>query len=366
MECPGNVDISKMVSHQGNTYLCGIYTDGTLTIQGDTIHNFGGTDGFICKFDHDGSLQWLNRIGGSGDDDAPAIAILNDRVYVTGKFKSNILYFTPSNLVGLSNNTDSYLAEYDLDGNYINHVRLFSGTSVETVRDMLANPHTGNLAVIAVFKTEIQYTDTAGSVTLAARSAKDHILATVSTDGIVQDTAIFWNSAVKSVSKYINLNQDQGYYVGGDIYETIYFDESNQLTGGTTTVSDAFLVSVDANLDFQWARSGGSTGSDHVNAATADNYGNAYISGKSSGDIVFDSTSSHTSASISGFGGTDFYLAKYNKNGVLQWLNLKGSIGNDNSLGLAQNGELVQFCGNTVDTVIFNNDTLKSSSLTDV
>ena len=58
------------------------------------MNNFGDQDGFVCKFDPSGNLQWLNRIGGAGRDIAVTLAIANNNLYVAGDFRSAILSFT--------------------------------------------------------------------------------------------------------------------------------------------------------------------------------------------------------------------------------------------------------------------------------
>lgn len=78
--------------------------------------------------------------------------------------------------------------------------------------------------------------------------------------------------------------------------------------------------------------SAGGTGGDFGNDIVVDAGGNVYITGYFSGTATFGTTTK-TSA-----GANDFFVAKYNPAGLLQWVQTAGGTGEDLSFGLALDG----------------------------
>jgi gliding motility-associated-like protein len=368
LKCDGAVVPYDIVTdNTGGIYVTGTYKTSTLYIKGDTLHNFGGDDCFIVKFNTSGAVQWLKRIGGTGDEESVSLVIVNNTIYVAGSFKSPKLYFTGASSLTNENNYDSFIASYDLNGNFISAVKVFGGTDVQRIKDMIYNATINNFAMVAQFKNQIKYTDLSGPVTVTAKSSKDLIIVKTDLTGIVQDTARYTTNPQNSILKDINRTFDNGYYLSGDLFGTVNFGGGNTITGHLpTTTADMLIVKVNQNLDFQWSRKGGSTGFDHANNAIADKYSNIYVTGKVEADVTFDSTATLQSHTILGFGGQDLFLAKYNKLGTLQWVKRKGDQGTDDGYGIIQRENLVQFCGNISGQVIFNNDTLSTSGITDI
>ena len=368
LKCNDDVSpLNVITDNSNNVYLAGTYNNATLQIGTDTINNFGEQDGFICKFDQNGTLLWLKRIGGTLQDETVSLVIVGNNLYVAGNFKSPVLYFTPTNTLTNTDNFDSYLAQYDLNGNFIAATSIFYGTSVERVKQMIFDPVQNDLLFLGQFKSQLKYFDGITEVTVPTRSStnKDLFIAKSNFSGAIQDTAIYTTTVVNSILNDINLSQDNGYYLSGSLYGTIYFDQSDSIKGNSTTNSDALVLKVNTNLDFQWARKGGGIGYDHANSANSDKFGNVYLTGKVESTVTFDSTATLQSHSIASFGAQDLYVAKYNKLGTLQWIKRKGDAGNDDGYGMAQRENLVQFCGNYAGEVVFNTDTLKSSGTSD-
>lgn len=367
MKCSGNVTpIDVITDNSGNIYVTGTYNSGILYIGSDTLQNKGGDDAFIAKFNNNGVLQWMKRIGGNLDDETTSLVIIGSNLWVGGSYKSTPVYFSPTVSLANVNNFDSFIAQYDLNGNLITAVRIFSGTDVQRIKDILYNSTNNRLLILAQYKNQIRYTGASGAVTLTAKSTKDLIVAVSDLSGVIQDTAIYATNPQNSILKDINHSNDGGFYLSGDLFGTVNFGGGNTITGHSTTTADMMILKIDQNLDFQWVRHGGALGYDHANNAVADIYGNIYVTGKVESNATFDSTATLQSQVFTDFGAQDLYLAKYNKLGNLQWVKRKGNAGNDDGSGLIQRENLVQFCGNISGQVIFNVDTLKSSGTTDV
>ncbi len=368
MECAGAVLPVDIISDaNNNTYVTGTYAGATLTIGSRSVTNAGGLDVFIAKFNNLGVLQWLVSIGGNADDEVASLMLNGNNLYVAGNFQSTLLYFTPTVSIPNDNNWDSFIATYNLNGVYQSHTKIFGGNDVERIKEVLFDAVNNRFVIIAMFKAQIVYTDLNGPVTLPVRSNnKDLFLATANVSGVILDTAVYTTTVQNAVLKNINLSNDNGYYVSGSLYGTVRFDATHSITGTVANTSDMIVVKVNNNLDFQWARKAGGTGNDHVNSSIQDKYGNIYLAGKGEAAITFDSTATLRSAVLPNIGGSDLIIAKYNKQGTLQWAFRKGDTGNDNGYGLVQTENLIQFCGNVAGEVIFNQDTLTTSGISDI
>ena len=59
---------------EGGVAVVGNFT-GTLRAESAAVSSAGGADAFVLRTNADGSVRWLHRIGGAGDDGASAVVI---------------------------------------------------------------------------------------------------------------------------------------------------------------------------------------------------------------------------------------------------------------------------------------------------
>lgn len=90
----------------GSIYVCGV-TEGSLAGQG----NSGAVDAFLAKYDPDGTLQWTRQFGTSGEDGAYALTVgLDGAIYVGGEATGSL-----DDQIAIGK-IDGFLAKYDSDG----------------------------------------------------------------------------------------------------------------------------------------------------------------------------------------------------------------------------------------------------------
>ncbi|MCE2906227.1 MAG: SBBP repeat-containing protein, partial [Anabaena sp. CoA2_C59] len=97
---------SLTTGSDGAIYVAG-YTDGNL----DGQVNSGGVDSFVTKYNTDGTKAWTKLLGTSGDDRANSLTTGSDgAIYVAG--------YTGGNLDGQTNSGggDSFVTKYNTDG----------------------------------------------------------------------------------------------------------------------------------------------------------------------------------------------------------------------------------------------------------
>ena len=129
----------------------------------------------------------------------------------------------------------------------------------------------------------------------------------------------------------------------GNVYVTGHF-MSNHISFGNitlnksdtgTTGADFFIVKYDPNGTPLWAKSaaGFSTefGQNQGQAVITDRIGNVYVTGRFSGPhIIFDQDTLTNSVSYY----FDYFIAKYDPNGVLQWVKNSGGTNDDRGLAI--------------------------------
>lgn len=113
-----------------------------------------------------------------------------------------------------------------------------------------------------------------------------------------------------------------------------------------------FLVAANAfSQTFHWAKQAGANQNDVGNAITADQFGNSYVTGSFKGTVTFGGIS------LTSFGSSDIFVAKYNSGGTCVWAQQAKGLFNDwgNSIS-------VDAAGNVYVTGIVGGGTIQFSS----
>ncbi len=89
---PGqNVPAALAVDPQSNVYVAG-FGEGQMAIDDQILTSSGGRDGFIVKFDKNGTLQWVRHPSCSGDDSITSLAFSNGGVSFAGKYRGTLTF----------------------------------------------------------------------------------------------------------------------------------------------------------------------------------------------------------------------------------------------------------------------------------
>ncbi len=95
----------------------------------------------------------------------------------------------------------------------------------------------------------------------------------------------------------------------------------------STGNNDCFLVKLDPNGSFLWAKGFGGTGLDRINGITTDVTGNIYVTGYYAGTVDFDPGPGITS--LSAVAGSDFFVSKFSPSGNYIWTKTIGGANTD-------------------------------------
>ena len=266
--------------------------------------------------------RWLQQIGGPQDDLPSGVATdASGNTIAAGNFSGTVQIDGLSLTSPVGSNRNLYVVKYDPQGTVLWARRAgdagpgsgYSATSLSVTTDAL-----GDVYVVGDYTGRITF----GSTTLVSTGfGINAFVAKYSANGTP-----LWAQTVsgnQGADNYtVAVDGAGNVLVGGSYYGTISFGTLS-LTSLSPMDGDVFLAKYNSQGVIQWARSIGGSSDDYVSSVCSDTQGNVYISGS------FASYATFGTQSVVSNGGTDVYLAKYNAQGTLQWVNSYGGATND-------------------------------------
>lgn len=251
-----------VVDAAGNVYTTGYYS-GTVDFDpGAGVSNLtsaGSSDIFISKIDGSGNLVWAKSIGGGGADSPMAIAIdATGNVYITGGFATTADFDPGPGTFNMTSagQTDIYIAKYDASGNFVWAKGIIGGTWYDHGYSILVDG-TGNVHVVGRF-----------------------------------------------------------YYQGG----ARDFDPGPGTFFLTADWEDIFILKLDNNGNFIWAKDIGNVLESRGYSVALDAAGNVYTTGYFLGTVDFDpGAGTYNLTSVGGSTGWDVFYSKLDANGNFVW-----------------------------------------------
>jgi len=135
------------VDGSGNILVAGSFS-GAVNLGGSDLVSAGAGDVFIAKYNAGGAHQWSERFGGTGEDEANAVAVdVSGNVVVTGYFDGTT-NLGGANLVS-AGNKDIFLAKYDANGLH-QWSQSFGGTDYDQGNGVAVD-NLGNVVVTGLF-----------------------------------------------------------------------------------------------------------------------------------------------------------------------------------------------------------------------
>ncbi|MBD1211906.1 MAG: SBBP repeat-containing protein, partial [Dolichospermum circinale Clear-D4] len=283
----------------GNVYAAG-YTNGAFT--GAT--NLGSNDGFITKYTAAGTLAWVKQFGTAADDTSVGISVdSNGNSYVIGKtygaFAGNVTQGA----------YDAYIAKYDTNGTQT-WIKQF-GTNQDDEAIGVSLDSNDNIYVLGA---------TAGAFAGNTNaSGLDVFVSKYNSSG----TQAWVKQLGSSGNNYANINGISTDSTG-NVFITGYTDGA--FSGNTSLGSyDGFVAKYSTTGTLAWVKQFGTTSDDYSIASKTDSAGNTYVAGWTSGQLTGNTA----------LGGYDGFLAKYNTSGTRLWVKQFGTSSNDYANGLS-------------------------------
>jgi hypothetical protein len=285
-------------------YVAG-YTDWRLPKQ----DHVGRDDAFVARLTAGGRVLWIRQFGSGGDDQATSIAVEGDRVFVGG--------WTGGSLErGVRRGgTDGFVARFAANGTML-WVRQFGGHGDDAVGGLATD---GRRAFAAGW--------TSGGLHGPTKGGADGFMQAFGVTGRAVWTRQYGTSGDDMLTS-VALRRGE-LYAAGSTTGTLPFETSS---GGL----DVILGRFDKAGGPTWLRQFGSTGDDEAAAIGVSEDG-AYVAGSTTGELT-----GQTAA-----GESDAFAVRFFRSGVEAWTQQFGTTDYDRAYGAALDGRGMFVVGTT-------------------
>lgn len=304
---------------------------------------------------------WARSGLGDGLNEGSDVAVdPSGNVFITGLYESPTLVFGNDTLFNTTGGYDVYIVKYDGAGNVLwarSSVHSNSGIDGGTA---IATDNLGNVYVTGFFQSnKISFgTDTLNNLSAAGN---DNIFL-VKYDAAGNEIWLRGEGGSGNMSDYsygVTTDPNGNVLITGMMQSATVIFGSTSLTNNG--ISDVFLAKYDPAGNVLWATNAGGTGPDFGKGVVTDTSGNIYVTGSFRSVPAHFGTYNINSTNSSAL---DYFVAKFNSSGTVQWAKSGGGITNDEGYSIAVDAaENIYVCGYfTSFTMIVGQDTLQDSA----
>ena len=335
----------------GDVYITGFYS-GTVDFDPNTatfnLTSNGTSDGFIQKLDGNGNFLWAkSEVSGAITTDA------NGNVYLTGSYQGTVDFDPNAGTFSLTSNgsSDIFIQKLDANGNFI-WAKSMGGTLGGESGSSITTDANGNVYLTGSYQGTVDFDPNAGTFNLTSNGNQDIFIQKLDANG-----NFLWAKSMGSPLGYeygfsITTSPSGNIYVTGSYQGTVDFDPNAGIFNLTSNGGqDVYILKLDANGNFLWAKSMGALETDVSNCVTTDSFGNVYITGFFDGTVDFDPGSAIFNLTTNN--QSDIFIQKLDAGGNFVWAISVGGAGEDFSESItidASNGVYIAgYFGYTVD-----------------
>ena len=299
----------------------------------------GQDDIYVQKSDKNGNFIRAISMGGAGDQDrGESIAIdNNDHIYVTGSFEGTV-DFDPgpgSHFLTSHGGSDFFVLKLDADANFVWAVNI-GGEGYEYSR-FITTDHSGGVIITGSMNSFSADFDpgpgthflsmTEGVIFILKLDSAANFIWAKNMGGMISTDYFTWGRSVC-------LDNQQNIYATGVFGGVSDFDPGNGTYNLTSHGNnDAFILKLDVNGNFIWAKNVGSTGDDRGESIKTDLSGNLYICGSFRNTADFDP--GPADFELTSEGQSDIFILKLDASGNFIWARSMGSWDYDYANSLA-------------------------------
>jgi hypothetical protein len=307
----------------GNIYINGFFT-GTATFGSLTpLTSAGNSDVFVAKYNNSGTPQWVRQGGGLNSDySTKIVSDASGNVYIIGFFQGSATFGSLAPITGLGL-YDCYIVKYNTSGTALWAQKASVSSGGAIYGNSVGLDASGNVYITGYFYGTATFGSLAPIASIGSGNAI-FVARLISSDGFfawVQSPTTNFNGG--GGGNDIALDALGNVYLTGSFYGTATFGSLPSIT--SSGASDIFVAKYNSSGVAQWIKqAGGSTNNDEGIRIALDASVNIYITGYFNGTATFG-----TLPPLTSLGAKDIFIAKYNSNGVEQWVQKAGGIGSD-------------------------------------
>ena len=278
------------VSSSGDVYTTGEFS-GTISYAGSSLVSGGGTDVFVARLSSTATPTWALRSGGSGNDLASAIELLDDGSWViAGSFSTTMR--VGANTLTSAGSTDAFYASGTQAGAFSSS-QGFGGTLTDSATSV--DSSATQIFIGGSFQDAANLGD---AIRVSAGSSDVFVVSITRSTSVVE-----WSAAGGGTGADVLY----GVVAGPDGYPVLAGSFSGTATFGSTALTsvgglDAFLARATSGATFSGASRSGGASDDAVQAITSTST-SLYVAG------YFSGTAAIGAPTLASKGLTDGFLA---------------------------------------------------------
>ena len=327
-----SANIKTITDYQNNLYTVGyfygeIFFDSNTSLIGG---GYGESYSYIKKTDSYGNLLWAKLIGEGGDNYVSDILETNENgnnyLYISGFFHGTVDFDNSINTHSYT--TDDYyfagfLLKLDSNGNFI-WVKIFDNPQKEdfvfsidsdSQNNIIVTGFTDSLNYPFLFDTNYEFDGFFSKLLISKIDINGNIVWNFDTP--------YNNGMVAGIS--VKTDSQNNVIVSGTFNHQVSFGLSNNfITHGNQYSTDIFILKLDENSNYIWAKQVGGLYNDGASQMVLDSNNDIYIRGFFKDTVDFDPDTNNSFILYGGGSGnadSDTYLLKLDNDGNFQWVN---------------------------------------------
>ncbi|MFN4233588.1 MAG: T9SS type A sorting domain-containing protein [Bacteroidia bacterium] len=317
--------ITILGTYSNNSDSLSFLTNGSIKIPPSS----GGQDLFVAQLDANGAVQWAEKIGGSGHEDAGAVAYFSNGDFIVAGTYNVDINIGSNNYVSQGND-DIFIVKYNSNRTQAWSLTTGNGINNISVSDLKVRSN-GDF----YFGGELRGSADFDSNTITSNGESDAYLAKYDSTGAYIFAVNMGGSLNDGLTKIFidNFNQTyvSGFYSGSNVSIG-----STNLTAATNT--DIFFVKMNSNDSILFAKTANGNGNNMPNglyvAGTGANK-KIYLSGTFENVLNFGiSTATNNPEQRASLGQKDVFLAYYDSLGNVISSARAGGLNNETNVGI--------------------------------
>lgn len=254
------------------------------------------------------------------------------------------------------------------------------GGSLDEHANSVATDASGNVFTVGKYSGTVDFDSGAGVSSLTSAGVFDVFITKTDANGNLVWVKSVGNLYGSEDAYAIKLDSSGNIYISGVYYNNCDMDPGAGSTvlsgltsplGGVSSLNDSFLLKLDPNGSFLWARAlaksqynAAPRWGNYANALTVDDQGNVIVVGYFTG-IALIADTVYFNANGNGSGtAPDFFIMKYSSSGVLQWAKQIGSTGSEIASSIVADASGIYLSGYFNSTLDFDPSTTATTNLT--
>lgn len=278
------------------------------------------------------NFEWANQVSGISLSKSTTCDA-SGNVYMIGRFHGTAdMDPSPAVLNFVSNGgSDVFISKYDQNGNFL-WSRQFGAGGNDDGYELKIDP-SGNVVATGYFQSTIDFDPGPSVYNITGNGANDIFILKLDPSGnFIWAYGIGGSGIDYGLS--MTIDGSGALYFTGQFSSTVDFNAGPGVFNMTSAGgSDIFVLKMDLNGNFIWARRFGGTATDFVSCIETDNNGDVIFTGSFGATADFDPSPAVYNLTAVGL-STDSYIAKLDANGNFTWAIKFGSPFSDAGLNL--------------------------------